>query len=403
MCCRASSHQGSNGSNVPLARCKLISWGCVVILVILVMNWYILEIPTGFIEDISPDAGRYAQKEMRLPEENRNISISGSFNFNRTHAQKQMELPEENRNVSISGSINLNKSYMEARRVTLNTMCELQPKPYRNHSISLLYSKGGNIAYCNIPKIASSFLKRFMLEIASSDKTTIDPFHHDAIKIHQKPLPRVQSRNLSSKNISSFLFVRDPYTRLFAGYIDKLLTPNEYWWSLGKNIVRSRNVTSVKPNCGHDVSFDEFINDLVSRARSNKTIDVHFNMMYLQCQPCDVKYDIIGKVETFNEDFKHVLNYTHKLENFNFSSFNEETEQDSIKKDVDKAFSFIKRSAPCISKHDALGRLWRKLQIRGLIGKKIFLSIKSLFSTKNLIFQRRLFIARFKSIPGFRW
>nr|KAG5689700.1 hypothetical protein BaRGS_006325 [Batillaria attramentaria] len=63
-----------------------------------------------------------------------------------------------------------------------------------------------------------------------------------------------------------FMFARDPFSRLWSAYVDKLMLPN-YWHSTGREIVARRpNATERSLQCGHDVSFREFVQYVVDEA-----------------------------------------------------------------------------------------------------------------------------------------
>ena len=80
--------------------------------------------------------------------------------------------------------------------------------------------------------------------------------------------------------------------RLVSTYEDKILglsENGEKWW---KN----------KPH--H--TFSEFINRVLSEWRKNKSANEHWRPYYINCDYCDIKYDFIGRVETFERDFNFV-------------------------------------------------------------------------------------------------
>ena len=101
-----------------------------------------------------------------------------------------------------------------------------------------------------------------------------------------------------------FMFVREPYSRLWSAYVDKFLLP-DYWNVDGVRITRRRpGVSREAAKCGHDVTFAEFV-DYVTSVPASKLND-HYGPYHLLCSPCLFLPHVIGKMETFDQDAKYV-------------------------------------------------------------------------------------------------
>ncbi|GFO22691.1 carbohydrate sulfotransferase [Plakobranchus ocellatus] len=64
------------------------------------------------------------------------------------------------------------------------------------------------------------------------------------------------------KQSTNFLFVRDPFSRLFSDYVDKLLAPNpEFWdtWGLFALQKHRSDPSEKSQRCEHDVTFAKFL------------------------------------------------------------------------------------------------------------------------------------------------
>lgn len=100
-----------------------------------------------------------------------------------------------------------------------------------------------------------------------------------------------------------------------------------------------------------------------------KARDPHFMAMHDMCKPCQIPYDFIGKMETFDRDFEFLM------KTWNVSSF-EGKDMKSMAVDdtfLDVATSLQDRKnyiTPCISMHEAYLRSWKHMQIKGLISDK---------------------------------
>ena len=57
---------------------------------------------------------------------------------------------------------------------------------------------------------------------------------------------------------------------------------------------------------GDDVTFGEFVRYIIDR-RSQPLRDFHWTPQSVQCQPCRVRYDFIGHLETLRDDARYVL------------------------------------------------------------------------------------------------
>jgi len=187
------------------------------------------------------------------------------------------------------------------------------------------------------------------------------------------------------ENSTKFLFVRDPYHRLYSGYVDKFLSPNTVFWKgLGRPIIQRfrRNASETELRCGHNVSFRELVKFFIDWMKNENSVDGHFSPEYLHCDPCFYRYDMIGKFETMEEDTIQILK-TFGLKRL-FEPLNQEFHQrhllSTIKFEFHKLFLYYnyynKEYHSCLSFREALNLVWQKLKINGLIKKNFQLSDK---------------------------
>ncbi|XP_021345054.1 uncharacterized protein LOC110445019 [Mizuhopecten yessoensis] len=177
------------------------------------------------------------------------------------------------------------------------------------------------------------------------------------------------------KESLTFLFIRDPYSRLFSGYVDKLFSPNYVFWKVyGKFGIehvrtnRSRNDLI----CGHDLSFREFVKTVIYAEKYNTHRDGHFTAQYEHCDPCKYKYDVIGKLETLAQDTFYLLKKMGKfaLMKSVMNRFHENTLEDTIRDQVDMLFRFRSNYPLCeVAFYEAQKLMWKKFQIRGILSK----------------------------------
>ena len=113
-------------------------------------------------------------------------------------------------------------------------------------------------------------------------------------------------------NYFSFVFVRNPYTRLVSAYKSKLNPGGTYYHELyGKQIVKEfrPNATSGSLRLGNDVTFPEFIAYVVRLHNNKMGMDEHWKPQYKLCHPCLIPYNFIGKFENIRDDIKYVIKH----------------------------------------------------------------------------------------------
>lgn len=191
---------------------------------------------------------------------------------------------------------------------------------------------------------------------------------------------------MNQKEKRNVIFVRDPYTRLFSGWMDKFYATNPYWWGYGKKIIAAerKNPSNKSLECGHDVQFSEFVQAIAKDVKkSDCGVDGHFSPAFKHCLPCGLPYNFIGKYETLKEDtmyFLEMANLTHLVK---FSDFKTSSDMDAINDSSRWAFSNRKNVEKCMTFQEGLKRVWKRLQNRGIINFKATFPEKEL-SSENI-------------------
>nr|KAG5688902.1 hypothetical protein BaRGS_009743 [Batillaria attramentaria] len=162
---------------------------------------------------------------------------------------------------------------------------------------------------------------------------------------------------------------------MFSAFVDKAFAPNPYFWHIwGKpSIVKFRkNATAASRRCGHDVTFAEVMSYAAEKSAVGPW-DIHFDSVDHLCQPCGFKYDVIGKMETFSDDLGYLAKHLNLSLTGYFTSdkFRYEYVKDAIEDTVNSPFRWMSKIRRCMSKYEAGLRIWRKLQIRGIIDRNI--------------------------------
>ncbi|KAL4221445.1 hypothetical protein ACF0H5_019702 [Mactra antiquata] len=276
---------------------------------------------------------------------------------------------------------NNNKDIYEKRRNLIADGCKsISKENYASTSVrnNIKIDPVHNIRYCPIPKIGTTFWVR-ALTVLSSNGRLKSPFEigrGNEDLLYWRNLPDDKKAHYLASG-QSFIFVRDPYSRLYSGYEDKLFHVNlGFWQSLGLRIVRERVGTNSEDLMyGHDVTFPEFVKFILKQNDDNSSINVHFRPMHLLCDPCRFQYDFVGYLETFSQDANFLLTKWHKEFNdftLDIGQFEKEAAIDTAKKKVKTVFSAKKICSDIkVPFKYLLMKTWRDLQIRGYLSKNV--------------------------------
>ncbi|XP_067686180.1 carbohydrate sulfotransferase 11-like isoform X2 [Haliotis asinina] len=278
----------------------------------------------------------------------------------------------------------LEKIYSSRRRL-VKDICRIRRsgkmKVDKLRQISVL--RKPNLFYCAVPKAGSTFWRRVFV-VAKRWKSGISsPYMYSysdfitnnyALGIKLTKSNRKKDLQKTLKSSFKFLFTRDPYHRLFSTYIDKMLAPNSVFWeyTAKRAIKKVRTDGRFYTGCGADITFVELVRYLNTLHPNN--YNEHLIPTTGKCDVCSVDYDVIGKMETFTNDAIYILNRTGLLgKKIVFYDMSTEHEVDYIIDAVVRGFRLkhVNRSAwiKCVSTHAGYQRIWRQLQIAGLIDK----------------------------------
>ena len=115
-----------------------------------------------------------------------------------------------------------------------------------------------------------------------------------------------QSRDAWNSNLR-VTFVRHPLYRLFSAYNDKVVGMETYYMKKLKTKIRQTKLyfrdRYQYRACFNNTTFEQFVVMVIQQIREDPyDVDVHWSPFYGLCKTCKMKYDIIGKIETFNDD-----------------------------------------------------------------------------------------------------
>lgn len=200
------------------------------------------------------------------------------------------------------------------------------PAAELNYSLhlSLLY----RYVFVENPKVGCSTIKLILQRIELND-----PGYgfDDPLDVHVRkysPLLRpVQlgkiSELLQEKELFKFCFVRNPYSRLLSVYLDKINDNHVFKGVIAEQLGRGPDKAE------NEISFGEFVS-VVSR-QSVAEMNHHWRTQYYQTYQDEMKYDVIGRFESFEEDLRTVLSrITPEYEQFLTTNRPHKTDADKL-------------------------------------------------------------------------
>lgn len=195
------------------------------------------------------------------------------------------------------------------RQARLRQYCMKNNETERKYRVRTLTSPNFDIIYCRVNKAASTFT------IQTLFKCPEECMRGAAEKLYN--LPQEDIHNISEQAYK-FMFVREPYSRLFSAYTNKFYFPKGNWAPIGPEIVKKyrQNPSADSLKYGHDITFSEIIHYVVEMFETGhgETMDEHVRPMYARCNPCGYKYDFLGKMETATSDWRYLV---HELQSRN--------------------------------------------------------------------------------------
>ena len=237
-------------------------------------------------------------------------------------------------------------------------------------NVKLYFAHNLKLAFCKIPKCGSTFWMQIFLTLTAKNGNR-DVFGRERVSAHSNTYYLRESYKNIQPDYTVFMMTRNPYSRLYSAYIDKIYLPG--FWNIAADIARKHNIS-----CGKDVTFEQFLLYVANGALAGYGLDPHWSPAYRSCMPCDVPYGIISKQETYSEDVEYILSKTNTSEetrNMLLSYLYERHTNNSIteitKIMLHHASPQQTQKSMCITPVDFFYRLWISFQIQGYIHQSV--------------------------------
>ncbi|KAK6165984.1 hypothetical protein SNE40_022782 [Patella caerulea] len=251
------------------------------------------------------------------------------------------------------------------RLILVNKTCRTSAK-LSTHYNFYSSSKHG-LSYCLSPKVGCTHWINIFRFLANATMGVLykSPFDIPRMVTHYGGKGKMEYSEKLDKTVDSnfkFMFVREPYARLWSAYLDKLFLP-DFWRSQGGVIQRFFKKRT--DSCAKGITFEEFLEYIVSVPPSQ--LNSHWTPFRYICDPCDFHPDFIGNMETFKQDNKYIL------ENFGLSwiaddIFSRDHAMQEIRMLSEYNFDLLKvYKTDCLTATSLSKLLWKTFQANGYI------------------------------------
>ena len=235
-------------------------------------------------------------------------------------------------------------------------------------------NRNANLTYCKVPKAGSSYMTRVFLALKHPTWNLEKILKIQRSKVHVLGNKFATNVPLSGGTNDSvtFLVVRDPYSRLYSAYIDKIFLKTSFYHLQNEKDFVHSSLNKNNSECPRPVSFTEFLTNILQKAMKGNIINRHWSPIYLLCHPCHVKYDFVAKQHSLTRDIQYIFSTT------NLSTekqlFLRQLSRDRSLNDTVRGLlatylrkrGFDKRKC-ADNKRTYLRRIWKTLHIQGLL------------------------------------
>ena len=173
---------------------------------------------------------------------------------------------------------------------------------YILHFRWLFVSDKLKLVVCAIPKVASTFFKQLVTKPGENKNMQVQ-FTDDSRPTLEKY--EMGEKRLRLRRYKKVIFVRHPLSRLWSAYTSKIVTGRQgYFEKIGKEIISRFRKSEVNDSleCEPIVTFNEFTQFLIDQRKNGEVFDAHWAPYKSLCHPCLIRYNFIGRLESYEKD-----------------------------------------------------------------------------------------------------
>jgi len=193
--------------------------------------------------------------------------------------------------------------------------------------VRLITDENKSLAYCHVPKAAST---TWMVAFAKTNSVANFTEMLQRVALHEALLEKfaIDGEKLESDTFT-FTFIRHPFHRIVSAYLDKFVSRKEKSfiqpvidWEAGLFGRLSATLHQSHNDGGQFIlHFEKFVKFIIFEIESNSKSygSLHWWPYTKLCDLCRIRYNFIGKVETWESDIQQ-LSELSEFSNFDLSS-----------------------------------------------------------------------------------
>ena len=252
----------------------------------------------------------------------------------------------------------------------------------RQSHLVYYYSSKYNFSYCRVPKVGCTFWTQAFILLQNNASKAETVFSINRLTLHMKLAKSVTVafQSEARRNSRTVLISRDPYSRMFSAFIDKMFLPEAY--SEAVSIIQRQRKTN--SSCANDITFEEFLKDIIESVRKRKRLDMHWAPIDNLCHPCDVNAFAIVKLETFTADVEYVLKEV-GIADEEFEVIKDALHEHRLETSIPGLVKEVTHVhvERCMDRIDVARRIWKAFQIQGHIHDDILFPTKTIDTSEK--------------------
>ncbi|XP_018027558.1 carbohydrate sulfotransferase 13-like [Hyalella azteca] len=185
----------------------------------------------------------------------------------------------------------------------------------RQSSRDIMVSRPHRLAWCKIPKVASTSVVQSLLKVLGCENLIEElgiSGQHTALR---RLMPHLSADEQPPDASTTFMVVRHPFLRLISAYRDKIATKSGKMvmaqFQKFRRLYNMPIISKYRQQEPHDKfykdvpTFPEFVQYLLETPVED--YNEHWRPYHVICRPCDVPYNVVLKLESLDEDIQTLV------------------------------------------------------------------------------------------------
>ncbi|XP_021340081.1 carbohydrate sulfotransferase 10-like isoform X2 [Mizuhopecten yessoensis] len=260
---------------------------------------------------------------------------------------------------------------------------------FRPVTKAFFYSSEAKLVVCKVPKVGSTFWARVFIAL-EGEISARKAFLLDRYVVHDRKyeIGFMFSKEAKKRGSKIGVVSRNPYSRLYSAYIDKIYLLSDLNQKFGRRLKKGlEDVGDGK--CGFVVTFQDFLEQLLNAATAEGHFDDHYSPVTRLCDPCNLNLDYVIKQETMSSDAEYILDLAKRERNASHTedikllirNVDTRLELRQLIKTVLKDKKKFQVECPQIS--SLMQKVWTALQFQGVIHYESEYPIQQFRDLKN--------------------